>query len=69
MTLVRIKLKAARTMKLIQGKKDFFFANHEKKVKKYEKNQKTCFIFFKSLHIRVPKYYSLNELRFSWRSD
>lgn len=56
-------------MKLIQGKKDFFFANHDKKVKKYEKNQKTCFIFFKSLHIRVPKYYSLNELRFSWRSD
>lgn len=46
MTLVRIKLKAARTMKLIQGKKDFFFAKHEKKSKNMKKKSENLFYFF-----------------------
>lgn len=45
MTLVRIKLKAARTMKLIQGKKDFFFAKHEKKSKNMKKIRKLVLFF------------------------
>lgn len=38
MTLIRLKFKAARTIKLIQGKKDFFCKT--KKIKKYEKIRK-----------------------------